>query len=318
MHPQNETTGLLVMAYGTPHTLQDLRAYYTHIRHGREPSEALQEQLQNRYFAIGGGSPLNRITAEQAAQLTADLSRRFPAQDFRSYIGFKHTAPFIEEAVARMHADGIHKGVALVMAPHYSAFSVRAYRERVTRAAAPLGWPRLVTVDAWYRQPKFIGYWARCISVALQALQPDDRRHAAVIFSAHSLPARILVESDPYVQQVTESAQLIAAAAGLDTYAIGWQSAGRTPDPWIGPDVREVTRNLWNTRQQRTFIYCPIGFVADHLEVLYDNDVECRAVVEELGGAYVRPPMPNIHPLFIAALADAVAEALDRVASVPA
>ncbi len=308
----SRTTGLLVMAYGTAHRAEDIEAFYTHIRHGVSPTPALLEELKSRYQAIGGLSPLTAITAAQGEQLERSLNARYPGRNFKTYIGYKHTAPFIEDAVAAMHADGITEAVSLVLAPHYSAFSVQGYNDRAIQSAKKLGGPVLTITPSWYRQPKFIRHWASRIEAMLAAMEEAERAKTVVIFSAHSLPQKILQNDDPYVQQVEDSARLIAAAAKLQHFAVGWQSAGRTPDPWIGPDVCDLTRQLWQAPGYRTFVYCPIGFVADHLEVLYDNDIECRAVTDELGGSYRRPAMPNTDPSFIECLADVVAEHLPQ------
>lgn len=308
----SRTTGLLVMAYGTARRAEDIEAFYTDIRHGSRPSPELLAELNARYRAIGGLSPLAAITAAQGEHLERCLNARFPYKNFKTYLGYKHAAPFIEDAVAAMHADGIVEGINLVLAPHYSGFSVQGYNDRALQSARKLGGPVLSVTPSWYRQPKFIRYWATRIEATLAAVPAAELAKTVVVFSAHSLPQKILQDGDPYVQQIEDSARLIAAAAKLRHFVVGWQSAGRTPDPWIGPDVRDLTRQLWKAPGYRRFVYCPIGFVADHLEVLYDNDIECRDVVAELGGTYVRPAMPNTDPLFIECLADVVAEHLPQ------
>lgn len=313
-----DSIGLLIMAYGTPRTLDDLEPYYTHIRGGEPPTAELLKQLRRRYVAIGGSSPLLRITRDQASALEAQLRRRGKAVRIKTYLGMKHAAPFIEDAVHAMHADGIQRALALVMAPHHSDFSTRRYAERAERAARGLGSPRIEVIPAWYQQPKFIAYWARQIRTALASLPADQQARALVVFSAHSLPLRVANDSDPYPGQVEASARQIAAAAGIQQYVLGWQSAGRTQEPWLGPDIRDLTGEMADCAGYQVFIYCPIGFVSDHLEVLYDNDIECRAVAEEHGARYLRPAMPNMDPLFIAALGDAVCAQIDNPLAVPA
>lgn len=308
-----QTIGLLVMAYGTPRSPEEIEPYYTHIRHGRKPPDDLLQDLKDRYEAIGGVSPLARITEAQAAELETKLNERFEDKTFKAYLGLKHIAPFIEDAVNDMHSDGIEQAISLVLAPHYSTFSVKSYNGRAQEKAESLGGPVIHSVDSWYDQPKFIDYWADQVQKTFSEISQADREKTVVIFSAHSLPEKILQAGDPYPEQLAESAELIARAAGINHYAIGWQSEGNTPEPWIGPDVQDLTRDLFEQHGYRSFIYCPIGFVADHLEVLYDNDYECKVVTDELGAAYYRPNMPNTDPLFIECLADVVTKELAKV-----
>lgn len=310
--------GLLVMAHGTPRSPEAIEAFYTHIRHGRKPPDTLLQELTNRYRAIGGTSPLARITKAQANTLLASLNARHPDRPFRLYVGLKHVEPLIEDAVAAMHRDGIRRAVALALAPYDANISVQNYDDRAQGTSQWLGGPTITTVVGWSRREKFHRYWAEQISACLAGLSEEERRTTVVVFSAHSVPQGAPGTTDRYASQLEESARSIAQAAGARHYATGWQSAGRTPDPWLGPDLRELTRTLWETGGYRTFVYCPTGFVADHLEVLYDLDIECRTVVSALGGRYVRPPMPNATPLFIDCLADAVMDTLAQPTDVPA
>lgn len=313
-----QTIGLLVMAYGTPHSPDSIDSFYTHIRHGQKPSDALLQDLKDRYRAIGGISPLARITKAQADALAAALNVRGSEQSFKAYIGLKHAEPFIENAVAAMHQDGITQVVALALAPYDGNASVQDYAVRAHAAAGRLGGPAIMTVSGWYRQQKFIRYWAGQIVAAFATIPADDIRTTAVFFSSHSLPKTMPGVSEHYQRQLEESARSIAQAARLEHYATAWQSAGRTADVWLGPDIRELTRDLYRHGGYRTFVYCPTGFVADHLEVLYDLDIECRAVVNDLGGRYIRPAMPNAAPLFIDGLADAAMDTLAHAMGVPA
>lgn len=298
--------GLLVMAYGTPYQESDIERYYTHIRRGRKPSQEMLKSLADRYEAIGGISPLAHITKAQADRLAEFLNKRQDSIEFKVYLGLKHIDPFIEDAVKQMHEDGIEEAVSIVLAPHFSTFSIQSYNGRAIDAAKELGGPSIHCIESWYQEPKFIQYWTEKIKEIFSKMPEEDKDRAVVIFSAHSLPQKITEIGDPYPEQLRETAHLIAEHAGLAHYTIGWQSAGRTPEPWLGPDVKDLTRELYETSGFNTFVYVPVGFVSDHLEVLYDNDYECRAVTEELGAAYYRPEMPNTQPLFIDALADTV------------
>lgn len=303
--------GLLVMAYGTPYEEADIERYYTHIRHGRKPSEEMLEDLRSRYKAIGGISPLAKITEEQAYGLQNRLNEIQDDVEFHAYIGLKHIEPFIEDAVEQMHNDGIKEAVSLVLAPHFSTFSVKSYNERAKETAEKLGGLTITSIESWYKEPKFIDYWVERLSETYASMKEDERNAACLIVSAHSLPEKILQYGDPYPEQLKETADLIASKAGIKEYAIGWQSAGNTPDPWLGPDVQDLTRDLYNEKGYKAFVYVPVGFVAEHLEVLYDNDYECKVVTEEVGASYYRPPMPNSQPQFIDALATVVLKKLN-------
>ncbi|MEK5040674.1 ferrochelatase [Sporosarcina sp. FSL K6-3457] len=297
--------GLLVMAYGTPNKEEDIESYYTHIRHGRPPAPEQLEDLRNRYAAIGGISPLAKITENQANALCNRLNEVQDDIEFKVYIGLKHIAPFIEDTVEKMHADGIKEAVSIVLAPHFSTFSVKSYNERVQEEADKHGMT-ITSVESWYKQPKFIDFWAGQVRGTFEGMTEEQRAVACLIVSAHSLPEKILANGDPYADQLKETADLIAAAAGVDNYEVGWQSEGQTPEPWLGPDVQDLTRALHTTKGYSTFVYTPVGFVSDHLEVLYDNDYECKVVCDDIGASYYRPAMPNVDPLFIDAMVDAV------------
>ncbi|OQR55381.1 ferrochelatase [Bacillus sp. CDB3] len=303
--------GLLVMAYGTPESLDDVEAYYTHIRHGRKPSEEALQDLVGRYKAIGGISPLAKITKEQAHKLTDSLNKMYTEYEFVCYLGLKHITPFIEDAVEEMKKDGIEQAISIVLAPHYSTFSIQAYNDRAIRLSKEIGGPVIEPIEQWYDEPEFISYWANQIKETLTTIA--DKEKAVVIFSAHSLPEKIIAAGDPYVEQLQQTADLIAVEAGIKHYTTGWQSAGNTPDPWIGPDVQDLTRDLYEEHGYESFVYCPVGFVAEHLEVLYDNDYECKVVTDELNAAYFRPNMPNSQSVFIDCLAEIVSEKMKEI-----
>ncbi|GCD83871.1 ferrochelatase [Parageobacillus thermoglucosidasius] len=298
--------GLLVMAYGTPYKEEDIERYYTHIRHGRKPSPELLEDLKQRYKAIGGISPLAQITLDQAKQLEKRLNSVQDDIEFQMYLGLKHIEPFVEDAVRQMHEDGIEEAVGIVLAPHFSTFSIQSYNERAKAEAEKLGGPVIYTIDSWYDEPKFIDYWVEKVKEVFASMSEEERDKAVLIVSAHSLPEKIIAAGDPYPQQLAETAKLIAEKAGVKHYAVGWQSAGNTPEPWLGPDVQDLTRQLHQEHGYTSFVYVPAGFVADHLEVLYDNDIECKQVTEEIGASYYRPEMPNTNAKFIDALATVV------------
>ncbi|USK60675.1 ferrochelatase [Peribacillus asahii] len=297
--------GLLVMAYGTPNKEEDIERYYTHIRHGRRPSDELLEDLKGRYKAIGGLSPLARITEGQAEGLEKRLNEIQEEIEFKAYLGLKHIEPFVEDAVKQMADDGITEAVSIVLAPHFSTFSVKSYNGRAQDEAAKYGL-KITSVESWYDEPKFIQFWVDELNDIINRMTAEERDNYALIVSAHSLPEKIIQLGDPYPKQLEETAQLIADGAGVSNYAVGWQSAGQTPEPWLGPDVQDLTRDLYEEKGYKAFIYIPVGFVSTHLEVLYDNDYECKVVTDEIGASYYRPAMPDVQPAFIDALATIV------------
>ncbi|MCO7126729.1 ferrochelatase [Sporolactobacillus shoreicorticis] len=298
--------GLLVMAYGTPYQKEDIIPYYTAIRHGRKPSDEQIENLARRYGAIGGTSPLARLTREQADALAERLNAMQTNNEFHTYLGLKYIHPFIEDAVTQMRSDGIDEAVSLALAPHYSRFSVQSYIDRAQAKAEELGGITITSIKSWFHEPQFIHFWRQAVLSAFKEISENERDQTVVLFTAHSLPEKILKNGDPYPQQIKETARAIVDAAKIKNYAQAWQSAGKTSDPWLGPDVLDQIRLLHKKEGYKHFIFCPIGFVAEHLEVLYDNDQECRALVESLGASYHRPQMPDTDPLFIEALASAV------------
>ncbi|MEA3322283.1 MAG: ferrochelatase [Bacillota bacterium] len=308
-----KTMGLLVMAYGTPYKEEDLERYYTHIRRGRKPSDEMLQDLRERYDAIGGISPLARITEEQANALGAHLNNIQDDIEFKVYLGLKHIEPFVEDAVQQMKEDGIEEAVSIVLAPHFSTFSVKSYNGRAQEEAEKIGGPSIVSVESWYDEPKFIQYWVDRVKETFGSMNEAEREKAVLIVSAHSLPEKIIQMGDPYPNQLQETADLIAKGAGIKNYEIAWQSEGNTPDPWLGPDVQDITRDLHKDKGYTSFVYTPVGFVSDHLEVLYDNDYECKIVTDEIGAKYYRPEMPNTQPEFIDAMATVVLEELKKV-----
>lgn len=304
-----EKLALLIMAYGTPYKEEDIERYYTHIRHGRKPSHEEIDDLTERYRAIGGISPLAKITEAQAKSIEAKLNDMQDDYKFEMYIGLRHIEPFIEDAVEKIANDGHKKIVSLVLAPHYSTFSIKGYNERAKQAAEKHGLEITSVVD-WYDKPGFIQYWVNAIEKVYHTLPEEEKEASVLIVSAHSLPEKIIADGDPYPKQLEETARLIFEKVSVPNYAVGWQSEGNTPDPWLGPDVQDLTRDLYKEKGYKAFIYAPVGFVSDHLEVLYDNDYECKVVCDEVGASYYRPEMPNTDELFIQTLAEVILEQL--------
>ncbi len=295
---------VLVMAYGTPADLDDVERYYTDIRRGRPPPPELLEELTERYRAIGGRSPLLEITRAQVAGLEERLD------GVRAYLGQKHSPPSVADAVEEMARDGIGSAVGLVLAPHFSRMSVGDYERRARLAATEKGWPgRLTMIESWHLEPGYIALLAERVGEAVASLSRETRDEALVVFSAHSLPERILQRNDPYPVQLRETADAVASAAMLTRWRCGWQSAGRTEDPWLGPDILEIIEEE-AAAGTRAIVACPCGFVADHLEVLYDLDIEARAAATAAGIEFTRTRSPNTDPGFLDAVASVVQRSL--------
>ena len=305
--------GLLVMAYGTPYKEEDIERYYTHIRHGRKPSQEHIDDLTERYRAIGGISPLAKMTEAQAQALCARLNEVQDKVEYKLFIGLKHIEPFVEDAVEAMVNQGITEAVSIVLAPHFSTFSIKSYngraQEHIDKLNANL---KLTSVQSWYKQPKFIEFWKEAVNGELSKMTDEERANCCLIVSNHSLPEKIKLAGDPYEEQLIETARLIEEASTIENVEVGWQSAGQTPEPWLGPDVQDLTKELFEQKGYKAFIYTPVGFVTEHLEVLYDNDIECKDVCDEIGVSYYRPTMPNTHPLFIDAMVNAIYDVLGK------
>jgi protoporphyrin/coproporphyrin ferrochelatase len=297
------TTGVLLMAHGTPADTAEIAPFYTRIRRGRPPTPEQLAELEGRYAAIGGVSPLTVRTAAQVDGVRAALDARAPGRYLVSF-GAKHTSPLIEESAALLVAAGVQRVIGLVLTPHGSSMGSQEYLER---AQAALGAIPFVAIAPWYAEASLVALLAARVQEAQRAVTG----RSTVIFTAHSLPERIREGGDTYPEQLAESARLVAEAAGLDDYLVAWQSAGRTPEPWLGPDVRDVVRVLAADDVAESVVICPIGFVADHLEVLYDLDIEVADIAAAEGLGYARTASLNDDPAFVATLAELVVAADD-------
>jgi len=283
------STGILCMAYGSPATEADIAGYFTHIRGGRPPSPDALQELTQRYRAINT-SPLTEITRAQATALSARTG--LPA-----FVGMKHAAPFIADGAAEARRSGVERLIGLPLAPHYARMSLGGY-ERTLRHA----WTgELVFVPGFHDHPAFIAAVQNLLQEALAEGRPER-----LFFTAHSLPARIIAEGDPYRDQLLESCHLVAASMDLPEWGFAFQSASQTGEPWLGPDLLEAVERS----RARDVLVCPIGFVADHLEILYDLDVEAQAFARERGIRIRRTRSFNARPEFVAALARVVGDAL--------
>lgn len=300
--------GVLLMAYGTPGSPDEIDAFYTHIRRGRPPTPEQLADLRRRYDAIGGLSPLRARTEAQASALQRALG-----SDFRVELGMKHASPFIEDAVDALRRQGVTRAVALVLAPHYSALSVGEYMARSAKAAGDE--LQIVPVLSWHLEDALVDALARRVRDALASMPAAAR----VVFTAHSLPERVATTGDPCQAQVRETAAAVAERAGLgrDRWTTAWQSAGRTDEAWLGPDILEVLRAEVASGAVGVMV-CPCGFVSDHLEVLYDLDVDAARLAAQLDLPFARTQSLDDDASLVAALAGVVRRAWAEAGSTQA
>jgi len=285
-------TAVILMAYGSPSRPEDIPAYFEDIRGGRPVRPEAVAELVDRYRRIGGSSPLNEITERQRAALEHDLGAPV-------YVGMKHWTPRIAEAAERALDEGAERIVGLVLAPHYSDISIGGYRERLETAVAGRG--ELVMIESWHDHEPFL-------DIVAGRVRGTD---AHVVFTAHSLPARILAEGDPYRDQLLATSRLVAERAGVETWSFAFQSASPTGEPWLGPDILEELERLHGDGVRKVLV-APVGFVSDHLEILWDIDVEAREKAAELGLELDRIESLNDSPEFARALALLVEQVLDE------
>ena len=283
---------VVVMAYGSPPRIEDVGAYLQDIRGGRTPSAAAVEELTARYRGIGGRSPLEEITEAQRAGLERALG--VPV-----HVGMKHWRPRIAEAAEGALAGGASRVVGLALAPHFSRLSIGGYQARLEEALA--GRAELDFIESWHDHPPFV-------AVLADRVRGTD---AHVVFTAHSLPERILAEGDPYFDQLLATSGAVARRAGVERWSFAFQSASATGEPWLGPDILDELASLRAQGVERVLV-APVGFVSDHLEILWDLDVEARQRARELGLELRRIESMNADPAFIAALAELVRPRLER------
>ena len=294
------------MSYGTPESMDDVEAYYTHIRRGHPPTAEQLAELTERYEAIVGGVfPLRENTNGQVAGLQDKLETLAPGQ-YECFQGLKHARPYIEDGVLEMAKAGIRRAVGIVLAPHYSIMSVGGYIKRAKEKAAELG-IEMAFVKQYHLHPKLIKALTERVADGLASIAKTAGADTGVkvLFSAHSLPEKIRELGDPYEKQLLETSAAIAEAAGVTDWQFTWQSAGRTREPWLGPDILDTLGEL-SGQGVRAVLSAPIGFVSDHLEVLYDLDIEAKAEAAKLGIHLERIAMLNRDPLYMETLAESV------------
>jgi ferrochelatase len=296
--------GVLLMAYGTPRSLDEVEAYFTHIRRGRKPTEEEVAELAERYQAIGGVSPLYQITESQAKALQEALDRKAPGR-FQVSLAMKHSPPLIAEVVAEMLRDGVHEMVALVLAPHESRMIIDDYLRYAREVLEAHPEVKMHVIRSWHLNPRYLSALTKRMERELAAFPRPGADQTVVLFTAHSLPEGILARNDPYPARLEETSRALAERLALSHWRRAYQSAGKTPFPWLGPDLVDVLGDLKREGRSQVLVV-PIGFVADHLEILYDIDIEAQAKARELGLTLRRTESLNIDPELVGGLADEI------------
>ena len=294
--------GVLVMAYGGPNSLEEVQPYLMDVRGYRPTPAHVVEAVRQRYAAIGGRSPIREGTQAQTDALQRALDAGGPG--FRAAIGMRHWHPYIKETLGAFAAQGIDRAVGVVMAPHYSKSSIEHYFEAAAASGAPV---TLAPIREWHLLPGYLDAMVDRVREGLARFPAGERDHVAVIFSAHSLPQRILEWGDPYPVQLAATTAALAQRLGLRVHRFAYQSAAMTPEPWLGPDAGDVIREL--AAQHKNILLAPIGFTTEHVEILYDVDIEFRRLAEGLGVRLERIPMVGNHSAMMTGLAGLVRDA---------
>lgn len=299
--------GIILMAYGTPSTEEEIIPYYTDILHGRRPSAEMVNELKMRYRAIGGTSPLAEISHAQAKLVQRELEKRYPEDTFTVINGYRHITPFVGDAIERLVKENVDLMIGLVLSPQYGKESSQPYHDLAHAKIKNLGTKiPYLEVEHWYQEPAIIEYWSSKLAEQIGKLTDKNFR---VMFSAHNVPVNHHV-SDVYEEHVTHMGQLIAEKAEIpeDRWVVAWQGGHSPHVKWLEPDIEEAAEALIRSGVKQ-IISVPIGFISDNLEILYDLDIELKEEVEKLGGSLYRIPMPNTDPLLI----DAIVQPLVRI-----
>jgi ferrochelatase len=294
--------GLLVMAYGGPDNIDEVEPYLLDVRGYRPTAPEIIHEVRERYREIGGRSPILEQTREQAAALETALNK--DRQEFKAFVGMRHWHPYIEETLPRLEAQGIKQAVGLVMAPHYSRMSIEAYYKKIDDARPSI---EIAPIKDWHLLSGYIDALVSRVRAALDRFPADARSQVPVIFSAHSLPERILEWNDPYPKQLRETVDAVMQRLGDQPHDFAYQSAAISNEPWLGPDV-SVLIERYAAQGQKNIVSCPIGFVCEHVEVLYDIDIVYQKLARSLGVRLERIEMVHTEPKMIAGLAELVRE----------
>jgi len=304
----HEHPAVLLMAYGSPTSLDEVGEYLRQVRGGRLPTPEEVERLQDRYRQVGGQTPLLKITLAQAKVLEAKLQS--DGFDSKVYVGMKHWHPFIEDVVEKIVSDRAASIIGLALAPHYSKLSIGGYADAVRRGLARTGRSVPFTmVESWHNQQSLLTALSRRVREGLEKLNEPSK--AVVLFTAHSLPKKSVADNDPYWSQLQETSQLVASRSEIKSWDFAFQSAGHPIESWMGPGIKEKITEL-SVRGFRELLVCPVGFVSDHLEILYDLDIEAKGYAASLGTRLERTASLNDDPEFINAIASRLRPLLSR------
>ncbi len=277
MESSSPLIGVLVMAYGGPDNIDEVEPYLLDVRGHRPTSPEIVHEVRERYREIGGRSPIREQTHAQAEALEAALNG--PSPQFRAFVGMRHWHPYIDETLADMQAQGIERAVAVAMAPHYSRMSIGAYFKKIEEAGSPLA---IARVEDWHLDPGYLDALADRVHAALERFPAEKRASIPIIFTAHSLPQRILEWNDPYPTQLTETVCAVMERLEAHPHAFAFQSAAISSEPWLGPDAGKVIEQF-AADGQKDILLCPIGFVCEHVEILYDVDIVYQRLAKSLG-----------------------------------
>jgi ferrochelatase len=292
--------GLLVMAYGGPNTIDEVEPYLLDVRGYRPTAPEIIHEVRGRYREIGGRSPILEQTREQASALESALN--INGQEFKAFVGMRHWHPYIKDTLAEMQAQGIQQAVGLVMAPHYSRMSIEAYFKKISEAESRI---KIAPINNWHLLPGYLDALVSRVHAALERFPADVRSQVPVIFSAHSLPERILEWNDPYPDQLRETVEAVMRQLGDQPHDFAFQSAAISNEPWLGPDVSESIKR-YAAQGQKNIISCPIGFVCEHVEVLYDIDIVYQRLARSLNVRLERIEMVHTAPQMITGLAELI------------
>ncbi len=295
--------GLLVMAYGGPNSIDEVEPYLLDVRGYRPTAPEIIHEVRERYREIGGRSPILEQTREQAAALESTLNKN--GQEFKAFVGMRHWHPYIKDTLAEMQAQGIQRAVGLVMAPQYSRMSIQAYFKKINEAESPI---EVAPILDWHLLPGYLDALVSRVCAALERFPADVRSQVPIIFSAHSLPERILEWNDPYPNQLRETVDAVVQHLGDQPYDFAFQSAAISNEPWLGPDVSELIER-YAKQGQKNIISCPIGFVCEHVEVLYDIDIVYQKLAKSLDVHLERIEMVHTAPQMISGLAELIHKA---------
>jgi ferrochelatase len=298
--PSDATHHLLIMAYGGPDSLEDVRPYLLDVRNYRPTSDEIVEEITGRYRQIGGRSPILELTRAEGAGIEKALNDLAgEGERWKVWVGMRHWHPFIKDVLAEMQDAGVERAVGLVMAPHYSSMSIGAYFKRAEEADAGI---ELAPVKSWNLNPGYLDALHDRIADALEKFPAEERRNVPIIFTAHSLPERILEHGDPYPDELRATVDALVERLPGQEWHWAYQSAAMTADPWLGPDAGEVIQQL-HSEGKTNILICPIGFICEHVEILFDIDIEYQQLAQKLGVHLERIEMLNDHPDMLAGLA---------------